>query len=443
MTGSGHAERYDEMLALAALLDGAGAELRAHAALAGRVLADPDVTGTAVLAPRTWAEAETGVRAVSDVGRGHLARSRELEADALVLRATVLTYRWIDELQQAAYDTLGTVAGRAVGYLAPQVELGGAVIAAGVIETDALDRDGVAAYLGELAEAVPDLMEHLTSGGGGLLDALALRSLLTVGALGDEGAAPLASVGLRALGIEPFPVGLGPALRDAAGGLAPDDATSAPPAGVPAAPDRLGAELHPAPSSLAALLGELAAVTAPVAVRRVGPDRFVAYLAGPDVAPGRRAAGSHLRLVGGDSSTYADDVVAAVEAAVGPGGSGRVMLVGSGAGGAVAVEIAAAGSVSERFVVDQVVTVDAPSAHVPRVPEGVRVLSLEDRSDPVALLGALVNAGAANRVTVLHDGDPSDPDGPLVAAGRAADRSGHPDLLRELDRVVDLGYLSR
>ena len=56
-------------------------------------------------------------------------------------------------------------------------------------------------------------------------------------------------------------------------------------------------------------------------------------------------------------------------------------------------------------MIDQVVTAGAPSAHVPRIPETTRVLSLEDRSDPVALLGSLVNAGAANRVTVVFDGD--------------------------------------
>jgi hypothetical protein len=46
------------------------------------------------------------------------------------------------------------------------------------------------------------------------------------------------------------------------------------------------------------------------------------------------------------------------------------------------------GAVSDKFVVDQVVTAGAPSSQVPLIPEGTRVLSLEDRSDPVALLGS-------------------------------------------------------
>ena len=49
------------------------------------------------------------------------------------------------------------------------------------------------------------------------------------------------------------------------------------------------------------------------------------------------------------------------------------------------------------------VTAGSPSAHVPRIPESVRVLSLEDRDDPVALLGSLVNAGAANRTDIVFD----------------------------------------
>ncbi len=113
-----------------------------------------------------------------------MVRSVELDADALVLRATVLTYRWIDDLQVAAYRTLGSIAARAIGYLAPEVALGGAIVSAGLIETDALDRDGLAAYLNELAEANPELMDHFVSGGGGLLDALRMRALLTAAVLG-------------------------------------------------------------------------------------------------------------------------------------------------------------------------------------------------------------------------------------------------------------------
>ena len=59
---------------------------------------------------------------------------------------------------------------------------------------------------------------------------------------------------------------------------------------------------------------------------------------------------------------------------------------------------------SEAFVVDQVVTAGAPGSQVHLIPEGTRVLSLEDRADPVALLGSLINARVSNRLTVVFDG---------------------------------------
>ena len=92
-----------------------------------------------------------------------------------------------------------------------------------------------------------------------------------------------------------------------------------------------------------------------------------------------------------------------------------------------AAEVAASVS-SDAFVIDQVVTAGAPSAHVPRIPETIRVLSLEDRSDPVALLGSLVNAGATNRVTVVFDGADANGQSVYVTGGRAADEAVHPEL---------------
>ena len=70
-------------------------------------------------------------------------------------------------------------------------------MSAGLIETDALDRDGVAAYLDELAASNPELMDHVASGGG-LVDGLRMRSLLTAGVpVGDPWTAA-ARGGLRA-----------------------------------------------------------------------------------------------------------------------------------------------------------------------------------------------------------------------------------------------------
>lgn len=423
------ADKYDRMMRLAAIFDDAGEDMRRRAQLGTTIVADPAFADSAPLSPGTHAEAESEILAATTGTHGLLTRSIELDADALVLRATVLTYRWIDELQRAAYTTLGSIAGRAIGYLAPQVALGGAIVSAGLIETDALDRDGMAAYLSELADSNPELMEHVTSGGGGLLDGLQMRSILTVGVLAGERGRLAGAGGLRAIGVEPFTTGAEGALRDVAVVVVeePEDQP---------APDRADGA---APRDLTALMGELERATSPasgpsVVVRRVGASRYIAYLAGPSVDDGHP-----LRLVSGDRSGYAAHVVASIEDAVGADDDARVMLVGGAQGGVTAAEIAA-GTSSDRFAIDQVITAGAPSAHVPRIPETTRMLSLEDRADPVALLGSLINAGASNRVTVVYDHGPDEPRS-YVAGGRAADAAAHPDLLAELDRLRALGYL--
>ena len=166
-------------------------------------------------------------------------------------------------------------------------------------------------------------------------------------------------------------------------------------------------------------------------VRRIADHRYIAFLPGP----GARG----LRLVGGDSSGYAGEVAAAIEKAVGDDPDARVMLVGAAQGGVTAAEVAAA---DHDFVIDHVVTAGAPSAQVPRIPDHTRVLSLEDRSDPIALLGSLINAGTSNRLTVVFDGEGSERESLYVAGGRAADSAGHPQLKAELQLLTDAGYLA-
>ena len=162
---------------------------------------------------------------------------------------------------------------------------------------------------------------------------------------------------------------------------------------------------------------------------------------GAGLGEGRAGGGDgRLRLVGADPTTSAGQVVRAIEKVL-TEDDARVMLVGSAAGGTIAAEIAA-GVTSARFVVDQVVTAGAPSAQVPRLPEATRMLSLEDRSDPVALLGSLINARTTNRLTVVFDSGDVDGDHVYVAGARAADSAEHPELRAEITRLHELGYLA-
>ena len=390
------------------------------------ILADPDVADSAELSATTFAHAEEDIRAASTGKQGLLTRSVELDADALIVRATVLTYRWIDELQEAAFKTLGSIAGRAIGYLAPEVALGGAIVSAGLIETDSLDRDGVAAYLNELAESNPDLMDHLADGGG-LLDGMQMRSLLATGVMASDSGAAAARGGLRAIGVEPFGSDATSALRDAAAALTELTTNDA------------SAETSDSalPASIEDLMTTLVNADRRISVQRIGAGRFITYL------PGSRShEGGRLRLVGADNSAFVRQVIRAIEQAVEGEPDARVMIVGSCYGGAAAAEIAAAAA-TLPFTVDQVVTAGAPAAQVPAIPEQTRVLSLEDRADPVALLGSLINADVDNRVTVVYDGGhPAETSHDYVAGGRAADDAQHPGLRAEIRRITELGFLA-
>lgn len=420
------AERYDQMLRLADLFDDAGEQMRAWAKVGADVLADADVAESAALSPATYAEAEEELRAATTGRNGLLSRSIELDADALVLRATVLTYQWIDDLRAAAYLTLGSIAGKAIGYLAPEVALGGAIVSAGLIETDALDREGIAAYLSELAEANPDLMEHITTGGG-LVDSLQMRSLLSAGVLAGDGGGLTREGGLRAAGVDRLDSGFAAALRDTGVGLdAPEGVLTEAPASTAAA----------LPRGLEELLGRLAGTRDPVRIVPATGARHIVYLTG---AP---AGGA--RLVAGDVAPYVDDAVRAIAAAIGdPDDPPHVLLVGCGTGGVAAVTIAARADLP-GFVVDRVVAADAPATQMVRLPDSVRVLALEDRSDPVALLGSLVNASAPHRTTVVYDSAAigSDTSPPYLGGARAADASDHPDLVAEISGLRELGYLA-
>ena len=426
--------RYDDMLRLADSFEEAAGQLRAWSHLGREVLADPGVAESATLSPRTWEAAEDAVRRATGGRDGLLARSAELDADALVVRATVATYEWIDGLQEAATRTLGTIAGRAVGFLAPEIELGGAVVGAGLIETDALDRDEVADFLGELAEQHPELLDHLR--GGGLLDELRMRALLTLPTLSADGDERRATAGLRALGVEDLRTDSGAAVRDVAAALAAQDEDED---GVPSS----AAARAAAPRSLADVMTVLAEATARVVVQQVGPGRFVAHLPGPH-RDGR------LRLVTGDPTPYAAEAVATLESVVGD--DAHVMLVGAGLGGSAAAQVAAS---PHRFTVDHLLTVGSPDAHVARVPADTQVLALEDRHDPVALLGALVTRADSHRLTVVFDGtDLEGGEGGTARTGtggarlpayvdgaRAADASPDPRLRAAIGRMVEQGFL--
>lgn len=413
---------YQPMAELADLFDRAGAELRNRAALGRDSFADPAVAATAEVSPATYAAAE---RALTEAARSTLDLAVELDADTTMLRATVLTYHWIEGLQQAAGRTMGDLARRAVGFLAPEVELGGTIVSAGLIETEASDRDQVARYLSDLAVEHPELLGHVTDLG--LLEGLPTRALLTRGMPTGPELELAARGGRAAVGVAEFPIDAAAVLRDAAGDLvAPTDPS------LPAA----AAGIARPPAGIADLFDRLDQADDGLLVQQVPTGRWIVFLGSPPV-PSRGG----LRLVAGDRSSGARAAIRAIEEAL----SGQdaeqpthLMLVGSGAAGGVAAEVAA--EPADSFVVDQVVALCSPASLVPGIREPSRLLCLEDRNDPVSALGSLVNAEVDHRVVALFEtGDAAAPT--HLVAGRTVDRSQDPRLRAELHRLREQGYL--
>jgi hypothetical protein len=208
-----------------------------------------------------------------------------------------------------------------------------------------------------------------------------------------------------------------------------------------AALDHLTPAARARPRSLGELMSALLDAGDRVLVRRTAPSRYVVLLGSP--GPPDPTAGDGPRLVAADLAAYRLGAVRTIEAALDGDDDARVLLVGAGHGGVLAAELAAA-PLSEAFTVDGLVVAGAPSAHAPRIPDRVRVLSLEDRDDPVALLGSLVNAGATNRTDVVFDAGGAAPGEAYLAGARAADEAAahHPGLSAELDRLRAWGYLT-
>ena len=192
------------------------------------------------------------------------------------------------------------------------------------------------------------------------------------------------------------------------------------------------------PSTLTDLMLTLDSLDSRVLVHRTAPGRYVAYVGPPPTHPAPEG-GSGPRLVSGDLTPYASGVARIIAAAVDGDEDAHVMLVGSGVGAVVAAELAAARP-PLPFVVDQVVAAGAPAAQVPRLPDQARMLALEDRADPVALLGSLISAGDDRRTTVVFNAAGSSSEGVYVAGARVADSP--PGVAAELDRLRGLGYLA-
>lgn len=428
--------------ALAATLTTLGAEVGRvatdDATLAGDVADDLLVAG--------WhdpGEAAAAARLLGHAGALAAEAASRLLADASALVVAVTALREADAAAEASLAallrSLGWGAGAVAGYAAPPLAgLGATTAGLGVLLWPVLPADLRGRLADDAARAGADLEDWL------LAHPALVQAAVAAAPAFATGLVTAASRGALRPGW--YDVAH---LAGAAGGAYRDGAPvlrAVPPVGA-AAPPTLGRLLDRLAEVADAPAGTVEVQTFP------GPDgrpRHVVLLPGTDdltTLPGRQDAdlrdlGTDLRVMAGISDAYGRGVLEAM-AAAGIRPDEPVLLVGHSLGGIEAVTLAARGS---AYDVTDVVTAGSPTAQVDALPDGVRVLSLENRGDLVPLLDGADNPDTATRVTVTADlgGEDAlarhDVHRYAALAGRL-DASTDPRVVEAIERLRSSGFL--
>jgi hypothetical protein len=399
------AATYAAVRRLADLFDAAGDRLRERAADDARLLTDPDLLESAPLSPVSFAEAEARVLDATTGVHGVLEASVVIEADALLVRATVTAYQECDRFVAASFQALDYGLGRAVGSAlvagAPSLLLVGLAAgpAWGRLPPDARARLGDDAQ--EWADDHPTVVQHGVDASGGLLDGLLAGAPFLPGLLGLASFHPTAADAAADLaGL--YPAETPPRIRRRSdlwvplGDRPPDDLADLmrhlDQTNDLSAPDRAG---------------DQGTIEVQTLHADDGTVRHVVYLPGSDelaTLPWShdgdvRDLPADLRVIAGDHTAYAAGIERAMhDAGIGP--HDPVLLVGHSLGGIEASSLLAHGS---GFEVTHVVTAGAPIAGIHDYPAGTHVLSLENRGDVVPLLDGRENADSVAQVIVQFD----------------------------------------
>ena len=456
---AGMSATYAAVRGLAARCDAAGDRLRARAGDDGRVLVDPDLLESAPLAPWTFAEAQTAVIEAASGVHGALEMSVAYEADALLVRATVVAFEECDRLVATSFDVLDYAVGWEVGYAAsaaaPFALALGAVAVAGLRLArqqlpDTIRRrlDGEGGAVGQAAEEWadehPQAVQQAAEASGGLLDGLLagapllprLAGLARFHPTAADAAADLAGL---------YPLERTPIVRRRTDLTVPLGDT--PPADLTDLMTHLAETNDLSPSDDPDDQGTIEVQSLH------GPDgtvRHIVYLPGTDdiaTTPWNtdgdvRDLPADLRVISGADTAYADGIRQAMtRAGIAP--QDPVLLVGHSLGGMEAASLLAHGS---GFDVTHVVTAGAPIAGVHDYPPGTHVLSLENRGDVVPLLDGHDNADSVSQVTVQFDDHETSVVGNhdlrhYVDGAAAADASTDPSIRAELDSLRAHGFL--
>lgn len=425
----GLAALYDAVGALADDLQAAAARLLELAGQDAGTAADASLLSTAPWSPATFAEAQAAVVAA---GGSLLAGAAAGEADALLVRGAVAGLRASDLMADLAIAELDRRVGAIAGITLRAV--GPALLPAVV----ALPPDARRRLDDRLQSWVldhPGAVQHTVNGGGGLL----------AGVLG----APALALGGRQASIL-----AGALYEDGRPQVRPRPDLSVPAGGVPprSVADAIRhlsevAELSPDPDSPAN--GTIEVQTLDPGSDRV---RHVVYVAGTDdiaTLPWTqdedvRDLGTDLHSMNGDLTAYQRGILEAMrDAGVRPGEP--VLLVGHSLGGMEAAALAGRGT---EFTITDVVTAGSPTAQVSGYPDGVQVLSLEQRGDVVPLTDGADNPDTVAQTTVTFDsGVPAESIeqrhgyAQYVAGAIAVDASPHPSVADHVAGLHDRGFL--
>jgi hypothetical protein len=391
----GVAASYAAARRLADAFDSAGDRLRGWGEAGLRVMRDPDLLESGLLAPATCTAAEAAVLAATGGPEGVLAASLGWEADAMGVRAAIECLQLTDDAARLAISALDRQLAMAA---LPEIAI--------VVATDP-----------DLLTEEPGLLQHVVDGLGGPVAAGALTVLYG----GGPGRTVVAPYAAGPAGDRPTTV------RDLLEHLHEVAAVSA------------------GPGSPANGTVEVQTITG-----SDGTVRHVLYLPGTDdfnppwgQDGDVRDLETDLDSMGGRPDAYQQGILDALhEAGVRP--AEPLLVVGHSLGG---MEAAALAAHHHGFHVTDVVTAGSPTAQVAGFPCGVHVLSLEQQGDIVPELDGAPNPDSVEQTTLTFDAHPP---GTVTGhhsydvyeqGGGLADASGDTSVVAAVQSLHEHGYL--
>lgn len=418
------AASYAAARELADTYDTAGSTMRQWSGLGVTTVTNADVLESSILAPGSFALAESAVLAATTGPGGILAASVGWEADAILIRITITLFEETDELAEQAIEAADYALGRIIGTFLP-----------GLVLTSLPLLLPLAIAGAPWLQDHPEVERHLVNGGGGLLDGLSDSLWPGPGGL-------------------PFLPPFHPTTQDAAATLAGLFGRES-----PARITRHDVPAPGAPTSLQDLVENLAAVNGTeadprpegtIAIQQVtapgGAVHWIVYAPGTDdAAPWHhdhtvRDTATSLELIAGHQTAYGDGIEQAMhDAGIRP--DDPVLIVGHSQGGMQAVNLL---SHDTGFSITNVVTAGSPmSPEDLPVDDSTNVLSFENRGDIVPLLDGSPAEATGNHVTIQFDdsaaGGPAHDLGHYVHGALAADLTGNADIREQIESMA--GFL--